>query len=139
MRCESADFIGACSGGCDKAGYTAATHPAHVSAYKKLAQRGAFIYFVMTLCWSRHQYAEVVLDQTVETWLACHRRAFEWFGGCPGRVIIDNAKCAIIRHCMHSPEVQRSYAGLAEAYSFRIDPCPPLRIPRKENSHSRAK
>jgi transposase len=87
--------------------------------------------FVMTLCWSRHQYAEVVLDQTVETWLACHRRAFEWFGGCPGRVIIDNAKCAIIRHCMHSPEVQRSYAGLAEAYSFRIDPCPPHDPPKK--------
>jgi len=26
--------------------------------------------FVMTLCWSRHQYAEVVRDQTVATWLA---------------------------------------------------------------------
>jgi hypothetical protein len=34
-------------------------------------------FFVMTLCWSRHQYVELVLDQTVETWLACHRRAFE--------------------------------------------------------------
>ena len=33
--------------------------------------------FVMTLCYSRHQYAEVVLDQTVATWLGCHRRAFE--------------------------------------------------------------
>lgn len=81
--------------------------------------------FVMTLCWSRHQYAEIVLDQTVETWLACHRRAFEWFGGCVARVIIDNAKCAIIKHCLHSPEVQRSYAALAEAYGFRIDACPP--------------
>ncbi|EDT38410.1 IS21 family transposase [Burkholderia ambifaria] len=45
--------------------------------------------FVMTLCWSRHQYAEIVLDQTVETWLACHRRAFAWFGSRPARVIID--------------------------------------------------
>ncbi|WP_225032055.1 DDE-type integrase/transposase/recombinase [Paraburkholderia sp. XV] len=45
--------------------------------------------FVMTLAWSRHQYAEIVLDQTVETWLACHRRAFEWLGGCPGRVMFD--------------------------------------------------
>lgn len=88
--------------------------------------------FVMTLCWSRHQYAEIVLDQTVETWLACHRRAFEWFGGCPGRVTIDNAKCAIIRHCMHSPEVQRSYASLAEAYGFRIDACPPRDPQKKE-------
>ncbi|MGF6759676.1 transposase [Paraburkholderia sp. GAS42] len=87
--------------------------------------------FVMTLAWSRHQYAEIVLDQTVETWLACHRRAFEWLGGCPGRVIIDNAKCAIIRACMYSPEVQRSYASLAEGYSFRIDACPP-RDPQKK-------
>ncbi|MFL9937449.1 IS21 family transposase, partial [Paraburkholderia sp. RL18-103-BIB-C] len=82
-------------------------------------------FFVMTLCWSRHQYVELVLDQTVETWLACHRRAFEWFGGCPGRIIIDNAKCAITRACMYSPEVQRSYAALAEGYGFRIDACPP--------------
>jgi transposase len=81
--------------------------------------------FVMTLCWSRHQYAEIVLDQTVETWLACHRRAFEWFGGCPGRVIIDNAKCAIVKACRYEPAVQRSYAALAEGYGFRIDACPP--------------
>ena len=36
--------------------------------------------FVMTLCFSRHQYVEFVWDQTVATWLGCHRRAFEWFG-----------------------------------------------------------
>ena len=32
--------------------------------------------FVMTLCFSRHQYVEFVWDQTVATWLGCHRRAF---------------------------------------------------------------
>ena len=39
--------------------------------------------FVMTLAWSRHQYAEIVRNQKVETWLGCHRRAFEFFGGVP--------------------------------------------------------
>lgn len=82
-------------------------------------------FFVMTLCFSRHQYAEFVLDQTVATWLVCHRRAFEWFGGVPGRLIIDNAKCAIIRASRHDPEVQRAYAQAAEGYGFKIDPCPP--------------
>ena len=82
-------------------------------------------FFVMTQCWSRHQYAEVVRDQKVSTWLACHRRAFEFFGGVPGRVIIDNAKCAITRACSRDPEVQRSYAELAEGYGFKVDPCPP--------------
>ena len=66
--------------------------------------------FVMTLCYSRHQYAEIMRDQSVETWLFCHRRAFEWFGALPARLIIDNPKCAITRACFRDPEVQRAYA-----------------------------
>lgn len=81
--------------------------------------------FVMTLAFSRHQYVEFVWDQTVATWLGCHRRAFEWFGAVPARVIIDNPKCAITRACAYDPVVQRAYAECAEGYGFRIDPCPP--------------
>lgn len=81
--------------------------------------------FVMTLASSRHQYVEFVWDQTVATWLGCHRRAFEWFAGVPRRVIIDNAKCAITRACAQDPTVQRAYAECAEGYGFKIDPCPP--------------
>jgi transposase len=87
--------------------------------------------FVMTLAWSRHAYAEIVTDQKVATWLGCHRRAFEWFGGVVTRVIIDNPKCAITRACYHDPDVQRSYAECAEGYGFKIDPCPP-RDPKKK-------
>jgi transposase len=81
--------------------------------------------FVMTLAFSRHQYVEFVWDQTVATWLGCHRRAFEWFGAVPSRLIIDNPKCAITRACAYDPVVQRAYAECAEGYGFRIDPCPP--------------
>ncbi len=87
--------------------------------------------FVMTLCWSRHQYAEFVPDQRVETWLRCFRHAFEWFGGVVRRVIIDNPKCAITKACYHDPEVQRSFAELAEGYGFLVSPCPP-RDPQKK-------
>jgi len=87
--------------------------------------------FVMTLCFSRHMYAEIVTDQKVGTWLACHRGAFEFFGGVPARLIIDNAKCAITRACIRDPEVQRSYGELAEGYGFLISPCPP-RDPKKK-------
>lgn len=87
--------------------------------------------FVMTLAFSRHQYAEVVRDQKVETWLACHRRAFESFNGAPQKVVIDNPKCAITRACYHEPEVQRAYADLAEGYAFTISACPP-REPKKK-------
>lgn len=87
--------------------------------------------FVMTLCFSRHAYAEIVLDQKIATWLACHRRAFEFFGGVSLKMIIDNAKCAITRACYHDPEVQRSYGEFAEGYGFIISPCPP-RDPQKK-------
>lgn len=87
--------------------------------------------FVMTLCFSRHMYAEIVRDQTVSTWLSCHRRAFESFNGVPGKAIIDNAKCAITKACFRDPEVQRSYGELAEGYGFLISPCPP-RDPKKK-------
>lgn len=82
-------------------------------------------FFVMTLAYSRHQYVEFVWDQTVSTWLGCHRRAFEWFGAVPSRLVIDNASCAITRACRTDPLVQRAYAECAEGYGFRIDACPP--------------
>jgi len=88
-------------------------------------------FFVMTLAWSRHQYVEMVRDQKVLTWLGCHRRAFEFFGGLPVRVVIDNPKAAITRACYRDPAVQRSYADFAQAYGFLISPCPP-REPKKK-------
>ena len=80
--------------------------------------------FVCTLAWSRHQYAEVVKNQTIETWLACHRHAFEWFNGVPKKMRIDNLKAAITKACYYEPTVQRSYGELALGYAFLIDPCP---------------
>jgi len=80
--------------------------------------------FVMLLAWSRHQYAELVRDQSIETWQRCHRRAFEHFNGMSSKIIIDNPKCAITKACYHDPQVQRSYADYAEGYGFLISPCP---------------
>ncbi len=95
--------------------------------------------FVMTLCWSRHQYAELIYDQKIVTWLGCHRRAFEWFGGVPGKIIIDNAKCAITTACFHEPTVQRAYADCAEGYGFIISACPPYDPQKKGRVESGVK
>ena len=81
--------------------------------------------FVMTLSCSRHQYAELVFDQSVATWLRLHRAAFEFFGGVPRRVVLDNLRAAIVHAALYDPEVQRSYREFAEAYGFLIAPCRP--------------
>lgn len=80
--------------------------------------------FVMTLSHSRHQYCELVFDQTVATWLACQVHAFEFLGGVVGKVVIDNLKAAITKACYHDPDVQRSYREFAIHYDFIIGPCP---------------
>jgi hypothetical protein len=79
--------------------------------------------FVMVLSWSRHQYVEFVFDQTVETWLRCHRNAFNFFEGVPERVVIDNLKAAIVRATQDDPAVQTSYRECAMHYGFLIGPC----------------
>jgi transposase len=81
--------------------------------------------FVMTLCWSRHQYVEFVFDQKVETWLRLHRHAFAFFAGVPERIVPDNLKAAIARACWHEPQAQQAYRECAEHYGFLIDPCQP--------------
>lgn len=81
--------------------------------------------FVMTLSWSRHQYAEFVFNQKVETWLRLHRNAFAFFGGIPKRVVMDNLKAAIVKAIWDDPQVQQSYRECAEHYGFLIAPCRP--------------
>jgi len=81
--------------------------------------------FVMVLAFSRHLYAELVFDQDVATWLRLHRAAFEWFGGIPLRIVLDNLKAAIVRAALYDPAVQRSYRESAEYHGFLIAPCRP--------------
>jgi len=81
--------------------------------------------FVMTLSWSRYQYVEFVFDQKAATWLRLHRNAFQFFGGVPRRVVLDNLKAGIIKASWDDPEVQRAYRECAEHYGFLIAPCRP--------------
>jgi len=86
--------------------------------------RSAYV-FVATLGYSRHQYAELVFDQKVPTWLALHRRAFESFGGVPERVVPDNLKPAVLKALVHDPILGEAYRRLALHYGFLVSPTVP--------------
>jgi len=83
--------------------------------------RSAYV-FVATLSYSRHQYAELVFDQKVPTWLALHRRALASFGGVPKRVVPDNLKAAVLKALVHDPVLGEAYRRLALHYGFLISP-----------------
>ena len=96
--------------------------------------------FVMTLCYSRHQYLDIVFDQKAVTWTALHMRAFAYFGGVPHVIIPDNLKAAVIRTAFgHGNDISlhRGYRALARHYGFRVDPTPP-RSPQKKGKVERS-
>ncbi|MCX6344886.1 MAG: IS21 family transposase [Armatimonadetes bacterium] len=79
--------------------------------------------FVMTLSFSRHQYVEFVFDQKIKTWIGCHRRAFESFGGVPKEVVVDNLKAAVIKASLDDPILCEPYRKMAHHYGILIHPC----------------
>jgi hypothetical protein len=72
---------------------------------------------------------EFVFDQTMPTWIACHERAFGWFGGVMRRVVIDNLKAGVLQAHLHDPVLGESYRRLAQHSGFVISPNRP-RTPR---------
>lgn len=81
--------------------------------------------FVATLSYSRHQYAELVFDQKVPTWIALHRRAFASWGGVPRRIVPDNLKAAVAQALIHDPVLGEAYRRMAQHYGFMISPTKP--------------
>jgi transposase len=79
--------------------------------------------FVMTLSYSRYMYIEIVFNQSVKTFIECHKNAFRYFGGVPETVKIDNLKAAILEADFYEPTVQKNYAAFAAHYGFWAQPC----------------
>jgi hypothetical protein len=80
---------------------------------------------VATLCYSRHQYAELVFDQKVPTWIGLHRHAFEFWGGIPRRIVPDNLKAAVSQALVYDPVLGEAYRRMAQHYGFLISPTRP--------------
>jgi len=81
-------------------------------------------FFVMVLGYSRMMYVEFTLAQSQEHFLTCHRHAFEFFGGVPGKIMCDNCKTAILSHPHGlAPMMNPKYADFAGHYGFTIKAC----------------
>ena len=94
-----------------------------IGSIKYQGKRKRACVFVMTLSFSRHMYAEVVFNQSVKTFIQCHRNAFRFFGGVPSIVKVDNLKAAILNADFYEPTVQKHYAAFASHYDFLPEPC----------------
>lgn len=81
-------------------------------------------FFVMVLCYSRLMYLEFTLSEAMDQFLSCHRRALEYFGGSPRKVMIDNLRVGVLRHPTGEPaQFNPRYLDFAGHYGFQPVAC----------------
>lgn len=78
--------------------------------------------FVAVLGASNYAFAEATVDQGLESWVGSHVRAFEYFGGVPGKVVPDNLKSGVNKTNRYEPELNRTYADMVAHYRTAVIP-----------------
>ncbi len=83
--------------------------------------------FVVVLACSRHMFVRPVLRMDQSSWVAAHVAGWEFFGGCPARLVSDNLKTGVIKADLYDPLLNRAYAEMAGHYGCLIDPARALK------------
>jgi len=98
-----------------------------VNAFTGVCQEA--VLFVAVLGASNLTFVEPVLHQDLPTWVGCHVRASEYFGGVTSIWTPDNPKVGVTRPDRYDPELNPTYAELARHYGVAVIPARP-RKPR---------
>ena len=92
--------------------------------FDRLAQRQRIVNgFIMTLPSSRHVFVDPVLSCDQRSWVASHVAAFEFFGGVPAVLRLDNLKTGVLRPDIYDPQLNRAHGEMAEHFGVLLDPC----------------
>ena len=79
--------------------------------------------FVGTLPYSQYSYVEPCLDMKMDTFIRCHIRMYEYFGGVPTRTVCDNLKTGVVSHPKEGEIVLTDdYAAMGSHYMTAIMP-----------------
>jgi transposase len=73
--------------------------------------------FVAVLCFSRLLYIEFALSQAKEFFYRAIGRALSFFGGSPGRIIVDNLKAAVLEGSGRTARFHPEFEALCAHYA----------------------
>lgn len=93
----------------------------------KTAERIPTQLFVAVWGASNYTYAEATLTQQLPDWIGSHVRAFDYFGCVPKALVPDCLKSGVSRACLYEPDLNPTYADLAEHYGTAVLPARPRR------------
>ena len=83
--------------------------------------------FVVVWGASNYTYAEAALSQKLSSWIGSHVHAFDYFGCVPRLLIPDNLKSGVHDPCFYEPEMNPTYAEMAQHYGCAVLPARPVR------------
>src|SRR5271169_279054 len=78
--------------------------------------------FVAVLGASNYTYATAVSSQDLPSWIECHIRAFEYYGGVAEIIVPDNLKSGVIKACRYEPDLNPTYRDLCQHYGTVVIP-----------------
>lgn len=96
--------------------------------------RDPLLAFVATLGYSRASFVRFTVDEDAVTLVTCLRAAFEFFGGVPQHVLLDNAKTVVIERDAYGDGLHRWHRellALADSHGFVPKLCRPYRAKTK--------
>jgi transposase len=78
--------------------------------------------FLAVLGASNLTYVEPVLSEDLPTWIGCHIRALEFYGATAEIWVPDNLKSGVKSPDRYDPELNQTYAELAQHYEAAVIP-----------------
>ena len=78
---------------------------------------------------SNYTYSEATLSKTLPDWIGSHGHAMDYFACVPHVLVPDNLKSGVSKACKYEPDLNPTYAEMAEHYGCAVLPARP-RKPR---------
>ena len=79
--------------------------------------------FVATLPFSMYSYVQACPTMNMDAWIECHIKAFQFFGGVPRLLVLDNLKTGVNEHKKYEdPILNKSYQEMADHYDIAAIP-----------------
>ncbi len=85
---------------------------------------------------SSYTYADATLTQRLPDWIGSHVRAFEYFGCLPRMLVPDNLKSGVHDACFYEPELNPTYAEMAQHYGCAVLPARPRKARDKAKAEA---
>lgn len=81
--------------------------------------------FVACLPFSNYTFACAVPSQRVEDFIHAIKECFEFLGGVPQMVLVDNLKSGVIKYHPHEPDFNKALQDMGNHYHFVAQACRP--------------